>query len=231
MGGTDLAGDFSAAGNREEMLRRFGELPLIAVLRRMPAEKIDQVVEVLVAAGVGLAEVTWDGPEAVSLLRRAKGVSGQALTWGMGTVTSAGQVKEAWALGARYVVTPILVEEVIAAAKASGLACVMGAFSPTEIWSAHRLGADLIKVFPAASVGPKYFTELRGPFPDIPLLAVGGVTADNAADYLRAGATGVAAGGALVPRHLVEAGERGPLLESVSRFVKAVREGLPVGHR
>lgn len=221
MGGEGVSGETV----HDKVARRLASGRLIAVLRRVPPRRFDLVVDALVAAGVALAEVTWDGPETAELLRRAIATSGEAMTWGMGTVTDPGQVEIARDAGAAYVVSPVLAPEVLLAARDAGLYTVLGAFSATEIWSAWRLGADLVKVFPAAVLGPKYFSELRGPFPDIPLLAVGGVTAENAAAYLEAGADAVAAGGALVRHDLVEAGDRRGLVSAVSRFVRAVKGG------
>jgi 2-dehydro-3-deoxyphosphogluconate aldolase/(4S)-4-hydroxy-2-oxoglutarate aldolase len=198
---------------------------LIAVLRRIPGDRLVPLVEILSRGGVGVAEITWDDEGSLWLLQRAVEVSGRDLLWGMGTVTTVDQVRRAVGAGARFIVTPVLVPEVISACLDLDVLCIPGAFSPTEVYSAWRAGADLVKVFPACVLGPSYFQEMQGPFPAVPLVAVGGVDASNAGSFLRAGACAVAAGGKLVPRHLVETGQWSTLVETVSGFVAAVREG------
>ncbi|MEW6546541.1 MAG: 2-dehydro-3-deoxyphosphogluconate aldolase [Bacillota bacterium] len=210
---------------RTELKERIIASGLIAVLRRIPGDRLVPIVEALSGGGVGVAEITWDDEGSLRLLGRAVEVSGQDLLWGMGTVTTTDQVRRAVGAGARFIVTPVLVPEVISACLDLDVVCIPGAFSPTEIYSAWRAGADLIKVFPACVLGPSYFQEMRGPFPGVPLVAVGGVDASNAGSFLRAGACAVAAGGKLVPRHLVETDQWNTLVETVSRFVAAVREG------
>ncbi len=213
----------SQSSCRAEVDRRVGDSRLIAVLRRVPPERLDLIVDILGQAGVRLAEVTWDSSDAPRLLRRAVARSNGSIVWGAGTVITVSQVQAASDAGAAFIVSPSLVPDVVRATREAGLYSVPGAFSPSEILNAHQMGADLVKVFPAATLGPAYFSELSGPFPDVPLAAVGGITPGNAAAYLRAGARAVAAGSALVRRDLLEAGDRQGLLHGVVEFVEAVR--------
>jgi len=207
-----------------ERIERAG---VLAILRRVPESRLEPTVEALWRGGIRVAEVTWDDETSPDLLRRAIACSDHGSTWGMGTVTSARQVRRALAAGARFIVTPAFVPEVVEECRRHGVLCVPGAFSPTEVYTAWRAGGSLIKVFPAASLGAPYFRELMGPFPGIPLLAVGGVSADNTASFLRAGASAVGAGGNLVRRNLIERGDWEALAESAARFVAAVEEARP----
>ncbi|HCW50699.1 MAG TPA: 2-dehydro-3-deoxyphosphogluconate aldolase [Clostridiales bacterium] len=204
-----------------ERIERAG---VMAILRRVPEARLEPAVEALWRGGVRVAEVTWDDESSPDLLARAMASSGDDSLWGMGTVTSARQVRRALAAGARFIVTPVFVPEVVEECRRQGVLCVPGAFSPTEVHAAWRAGGGLIKVFPAAVLGAPYFRHLRGPFPGIPLLAVGGVSADNAGSFLRAGAVAVGAGGELVRRDLIERGDWEALAEGAGRFVAAVEE-------
>lgn len=211
-----------------ELVRgRIERAGLVAILRRVPESRLEPTVEALWRGGIRVAEVTWDDESSPDLLGRAIACSDRELVWGMGTVTGAGQVRRALAAGARFIVTPAFVPEVVAECRRHGVLCIPGAFTPTEIYAAWRAGGGLIKVFPAASLGAPYFRELKGPFPGIPLVAVGGVTAENTPSFLRAGACAVGAGGNLVRRDLIERGDWEALAEVAARFVAAVEEVRP----
>jgi len=209
---------------KEEVMESIRKAGLIAILRRIPPEVLEDVARVLVRGGLRICEVTWDDDRSPEVLSRAISATGGQVVWGMGTVTEARQVDRACEAGASFIVTPVMVPEVIEACVRRGVLSIIGAFSPTEICTAWRTGADLIKVFPARALGPSYFSELRGPFPQVPLVAVGGVSSDNAAAFLRAGAWAVAAGSKLVPRELVARRDWEALCATVRRFVEAVRE-------
>jgi len=208
-------------GPVRERIERAG---VMAILRRVPEARLEPAVEALRRGGIRVAEVTWDDESSPDLLRRAMACSGDDSLWGMGTVTDARQVRRAVAAGARFIVTPVFIPEVVEECRRQGVLCVPGAFSPTEVYEAWRAGGGLIKVFPAGVLGAPYFRHLRGPFPDVPLLAVGGVSADNTPSFLRAGAAAVGAGGALVRRDLIERGDWEALAECARRFVAAVQE-------
>jgi len=209
--------------SREEVAARVREGRLIAILRRVPEDCLEDVGALLAEAGVLLAEVTWDSPGAAALLRRAADVTGCRVVWGAGTVTTESQVAEAAAAGAAFIVSPALVPGVVEATLRAGLFSVPGVLTPSEVLAAHELGADLMKVFPAGSLGPQYFAELRGPFPDIPLAATGGVTLANASAFLAAGAQAVGVGGALLPRDLIARRDWVGLLARAKALVEAVR--------
>lgn len=210
---------------RRELTERIAASGLIAVLRRIPEDRLVPVIEALARGGVGVCEITWDNERTPRLLDTAVEVSGRDILWGMGTVTTAEQAQRAVEAGARFIVTPVFVPEVVSACLEMDVVSIPGAFSPTEIYAAWSAGGDLIKVFPACVLGPSYFREIRAPLPGVPLVAVGGVDASNAASFLRAGACAVAAGRKLVPRDLVEEGQWDRLTDTVRRFVGAVREG------
>ena len=169
--------------------------PLVAILRR-PRLDIGTCARVLLEAGVRFIEVTIDSPGAIPFLESAAEDLNGGL-FGAGTVTVPELAEEAIQAGAQFLVTPNFNPEVIRIAHSHQIPVFSGAMTPTEIFSAYQAGADVIKVFPAATLGSAYFKELRGPFPEIPLMATGGVTVDNAPGFFAAGATALGVGGSL----------------------------------
>jgi 2-dehydro-3-deoxyphosphogluconate aldolase / (4S)-4-hydroxy-2-oxoglutarate aldolase len=169
--------------------------PVVAILRR-PRVEVEVCVRVLVEAGIRFIEVTIDSPECLPFLETSAS-NFKGAVFGAGTVTVPELAEKAIRAGARFLVTPNYHPEVIRVARVSQVPVFTGAMTPTEIFSAYQAGAEVIKVFPAATLGSDYFKELRGPFPDIPLMATGGITADNAPDFFKAGATALGVGSSL----------------------------------
>jgi 2-dehydro-3-deoxyphosphogluconate aldolase / (4S)-4-hydroxy-2-oxoglutarate aldolase len=175
------------------------EAPIIAILRR---PKVDPVrcIEQLFQTGIRLIEITMDTSSAVEVLESQRSrVPANALL-GAGTVTDVARAEAALAAGAAFLVTPNLDFDVIRIAREQDIPIVPGAMTPTEIWNAARAGAELVKVFPASTLGPGYFRELRGPFAKLSLMASGGINVDNAHDFIASGVDAVGVGGALIPK-------------------------------
>ena len=177
------------------LLAELRAAPVVAILRR-PRVDIGVSVRALLQAGVRFVEITIDSPEAVSFLESAPKNFKDGV-FGAGTVTVPELAEKAIRAGARFLVTPNFNPEVIRIARSHQIPIFSGAMTPTEIFSAYQAGSEVIKVFPAATLGSAYFKELRGPFPEIPLMATGGITVDNAPDFFAAGATGLGVGGSL----------------------------------
>jgi len=168
---------------------------VIAIARRLEPATLPAVAEALAANGIRVFEVTIDSPGAVESIRAlAEGPLAERLLVGAGTVLSVGEAEAAVAAGARFLVTPHLDPELIGWAAERGIPILPGAFTPTEIVTAWRAGAAAVKLFPASVAGPAFIRDFRGPFPDIPLIPTGGVSIENAADFLRAGAVAVGLG-------------------------------------
>jgi 2-dehydro-3-deoxyphosphogluconate aldolase/(4S)-4-hydroxy-2-oxoglutarate aldolase len=167
---------------------------VVAVLRRV-AEPAT-VVRALREGGIGIVEITLDAPDALDTIASLRSDPGLVVL--AGTVRTADDARAAVDAGAQGCVGPAVVQEMITSCRDLGVPAIPGALTPTEVETAWQLGAELVKLFPAARLGPEYIRDLRGPFDDIPLLATGGVDAANAADFLRAGAVAVGVGSALV---------------------------------
>ncbi len=168
---------------------------VVGILRYREAGALNAVVDVLVEAGVSLVEITLDTPDALAAISRA---ADAGVTIGAGTVLSVDDVRAAAAAGARFTVSPSLIEEVVEGALQLGLEPIPGALTPTELRRATMLGAEAVKIFPVGPVGgPGFVAALRGPFPEIGLLPTGGVAIHEIPEYLDAGASAVGVGGAL----------------------------------
>jgi 2-dehydro-3-deoxyphosphogluconate aldolase/(4S)-4-hydroxy-2-oxoglutarate aldolase len=167
------------------------QVPVVGVMRGCPPEHAVAVARAAVEAGLRCVEVTMNSPDAARQIRDlVKSLAGDALV-GAGTITSPALVEEAAEAGAAYGVAPDLHLPTIERARALGLDFVPGTMTTTEILAAWREGAVMVKVFPSSVLGAGFFRALRGPVPDVPLLATGGVTAALARELLAAGADAV----------------------------------------
>lgn len=201
------------------LLRRVGILP---IARGVPAANLEAAADLLLEVGIGIVEVTMNSTDASGTIRRLADRYEGRLIVGAGTVLDADLATAAVDAGAEFLVTPHVDESVAAAAHRLKVPFVPGALTPTEILRAWRAGAALVKLFPAVTVGPQYLRQLRGPLPDIPLLPTGGVSVENTAEFIAAGAVAVGVGGALLGR---QAGDLSWLRTEVMKFVSAVQRG------
>jgi 2-dehydro-3-deoxyphosphogluconate aldolase/(4S)-4-hydroxy-2-oxoglutarate aldolase len=174
-----------------------GSTPLLAIVRFHEGGDLVGTLDALAAGGIDQLEITIDTPGALRAIEQAA-ESGRSV--GAGTVLSADQVRACAAAGARFVVSPGLCHEVVAAAHELGVEPMPGVFTASEILAATAAGARVMKLFPASPGGPAYLRALRAPFPDAALVPTGGVRLDQIAAYLEAGATAVALGSELVGR-------------------------------
>ncbi|HXG97648.1 MAG TPA: bifunctional 4-hydroxy-2-oxoglutarate aldolase/2-dehydro-3-deoxy-phosphogluconate aldolase [Gemmatimonadales bacterium] len=204
---------------------RLREVGIIPIIRAASAEVVLPVAEALLHAGLPVVEITLTVPKAIDAIGAvAKRLAGKVLL-GAGTVTDAETAKRAVDAGAEFIVTPCLVPEVIAAAQRAGVAVLPGALTPTEVFEAFRAGGDLVKVFPAQSVGgAAYLRALRGPFPDIPLVPTGGVTLENLAAMFQAGAVAVGVGTELISKDALDRRDYAAIGALAKQFVAAVRQ-------
>ena len=203
------------------MLRDVGILP---VIRAPNADAAVAVVEALLQVGLTVAEITMTVPNAIDAIGAVAKRFPEVLV-GAGTVTDAETARRAVDAGAEFIVTPCLVPEVIDAAHRADVAVLPGALSPSEVFEAFRLGGDMVKVFPAQSVGgAAYLRALRGPFPDIPLVPTGGVTLENIAEMFKAGAAAVGVGTELVSKDALARHDYAAIGALAEQFVAAARQ-------
>lgn len=189
----------------------------MAVIRAQRIPDPSSLASTLASAGIRAVEFTFTVPDVANVIRAA--ADSGALV-GAGTVVTAVQAEEALAAGARFLVAPTLVPELLEVADETPV--ILGAFTPTEVQSATEAGAAAVKVFPARVGGPDYIRDLLAPFPHLSLLPSGGVDASNAGEYLRAGALAVYAGSSLTPTDVVEAGDLAEIGRRAASFVAAL---------
>lgn len=199
---------------------------MIAIVRGLEPEHMLKLAAALHKGGISMMEVTFSQDKPEQWMNTAKAIQAIAakfkeeITVGAGTVLSLEQLNMAKTAGAQFIVSPNADTEIIRETKKLGLVSFPGALTPTEIMAAHKAGADAVKVFPAGNLGPGYIKAIRAPLSHIPLLAVGGVDADNCGAFLKAGCVGVGVGGSLVNKQWIEAGEFDKITELAKVFVQ-----------
>ena len=173
---------------------------VVAVLRGSDPRAVVEAGLVLAGAGVTCLEVAFTTPGAAEAIAELAQRLPRGCALGAGTVLEPSQAEVAAQAGATFLVTPAPCPDVVAAALADGVPVLAGAFTAGEVIAAWRSGAAAVKIFPAATGGPRHIRDLRGPLPDVPLIPTGGVGVDDAAAYLAAGAIAVGLGSALTGR-------------------------------
>jgi 2-dehydro-3-deoxyphosphogluconate aldolase / (4S)-4-hydroxy-2-oxoglutarate aldolase len=164
-------------------------------------------------------------PGALDLIAQTTRELGPEVPVGVGSVLDAETVNRAVDAGAAYIVSPVFKPEVVRAAHDRNVPVMPGAFTPTEILTAHEMGADVIKVFPADVLGMPFFKGVLAPMPFLRLMPTGGVTLDNAGQWLKAGAVAVGVGGALLDKRAIEEGRYDQLTENARRLRTSFEEG------
>lgn len=207
---------------KERALDLILQTKIIAVIRMSDPGRIIDLTEALKRGGVKALEITMTVPGALDIIQKLAVNKPEGVLIGAGTVLDADTAAAAIWSGADFVVSPIADPGMIAACRSHDTFVAPGAFSPTEVIAAWDRGADVVKVFPATSLGPNYFRDLRGPFPQLRLMPTGGVTIENAKDFIAAGACAVGIGTALVDKKAVEAGDWESIASKARRLVESL---------
>jgi 2-dehydro-3-deoxyphosphogluconate aldolase/(4S)-4-hydroxy-2-oxoglutarate aldolase len=208
--------------SRPEAVAEVEKLGIVAIIRMPDPAALRAVVDALAEGGVRALEVTMTVPRAIELIAEIAPTLPAGFLFGAGTVLDADTAHRAVDAGAQFIVSPVFRREVIKAAHEKGVPVMPGCFTPTEILEAWDMGADLVKVFPATSVGPGYLKDIRGPLPQVKLMPTGGVTIDNAGDWLRAGAVAIGVGSALVDTKAIAAKQFNVIADNARRIVANV---------
>ena len=204
------------------MTARVEALGVVAVIRMKDPARLRAVVDAMADGGVRALEVTMTVPRAVELIRELAPTLPEGFLLGAGTVIDAATAHAVIDAGASFVVSPVFRPDVIAACHERDVPVMPGCFSPTEILAAHDSGADIVKVFPATTLGPQFIRDVRAPLPQVKLMPTGGVTLDNAGDWIRAGAVAVGVGSALVDAKAIESGRYDVITANARRVVESV---------
>lgn len=176
---------------------------VIAIMRHLPEEQVEPVFSALADAGIRLIEITMNTAGAAEQISRVTSRFSSRMLIGAGTVSTVERARLAMAAGAQFLVTPNLDLEVVELAKAHQYPILPGVLTPTEMMAAIKAGVVTLKLFPASQLGPAYVKDVLAPLDDLNLVAVGGVTQDNAAEWLKAGCIGIGMGSSLLDKDLL----------------------------
>lgn len=209
------------------VLKTILQTKLIAIIRGAQPEDVLPIVKALYSGGIRAVEIALNSKKALSVIEEVASEMGEQIMVGAGTVLDPESARAALFAGAKFILAPTLDKETIKMTKRYGAVSIPGAFTPTEILQAYELGADLVKVFPASTLGPRYVKDLHGPLAQIPLLPTGGINLSNVAEYIEAGAAGVAIGSSLVQtKQKVTEEYLRQLTEKAEQFVSEVQKSL-----
>jgi len=212
---------------KRDMLKIFGEDRLVAVIRTASPELAERAARAVAEGGVRLVEITLTVPDAFELIATLAlddAFRDTGAVVGAGTVLSGAQAEEALLAGARFLVSPALIPEMIAAGRARDALTMPGTLTPTEMVKAAELGADFIKIYPIATVGGSaYVTNVRRALQHLPFVATGNIEYDEIPQYLKAGVVGFGIGGPLVPGEALGRGDHAALVANARRFLAATR--------
>src|SRR5207249_8026549 len=216
---------------RRDLIRIFGEDRLVAVIRTSTQDLARQAARAMSEAGIRLVEITLTVPDAFEVIEELAtddAFASRGSIVGAGTVLNGTQAEDALLAGARFLVSPILVPEMIAAARARDAMSMPGTMTPTEMVRAAELGADFIKVYPVATIGgPDYITNVRRALTDLPLVATGNIDLEEIPDYFTAGVVGFGVGGPLIRPDLLQRGDVASVIHNAERFLAATRRPAP----
>jgi 2-dehydro-3-deoxyphosphogluconate aldolase/(4S)-4-hydroxy-2-oxoglutarate aldolase len=212
---------------RRDLVRIFGEDRLVAVIRTATPEIAERAARAMAEAGVRLVEITLTVPDAYELIAKLATddvFAKQGAIVGAGTVLSGAQAEDALLAGARFLVSPALVPDMIKAARARDALSMPGTLTATEMVAAADAGADFIKVYPVATFGgPAYIANIRRALHLLPLVVTGNIEYDEIAEYLKVGVVGFGIGGPMIPADALARGDHAALVASAKRFLAATR--------
>jgi 2-dehydro-3-deoxyphosphogluconate aldolase/(4S)-4-hydroxy-2-oxoglutarate aldolase len=209
---------------KSDLLRRLTDPGVIAILRTDNAEKLPDAIHALVAGGIHAIEVTMTTPAALRVISKARAALGDKIVMGVGSVLDSETARQAMLEGAQFVVTPVVRPGVIEVCNRYGVPVATGAMTPTEALTAHELGSDFVKIFPAEQLGVAYIKSILAPLPMLQLIPTGGITPQNVGDYLSAGCAAVGAGSTLLTREILESSDWTRLSAHAAEFVTNARK-------
>nr|WP_321264769.1 bifunctional 4-hydroxy-2-oxoglutarate aldolase/2-dehydro-3-deoxy-phosphogluconate aldolase [uncultured Sphaerochaeta sp.] len=202
----------------DTVLQIIGETKVISIIRGIEGKDAETLIKALQDGGINTLEITMNTPSALSIIEKASAIDG--LTVGAGTVLTQEMAKQSIEAGAQFVLSPSLDLKVIEYCLEHQVLPVPGVLTPTELYTAFSHGAELLKIFPAGSLGPQYIKDLLGPFKGMKLLPVGGVSLENTSAFMRSGAYAVGVGSFLANPELARAGDWKTITERAKQFIK-----------
>lgn len=205
---------------RAELLQQLLATKIIAIIRLSNSEPVFELAKALFRGGIKAIEVTMGTPNALEEIHKLSQIEG--VIPGVGSVIDPQTAKTAIEAGAQFIVTPVSKPEVIQMAHQLDKPILSGAMTPTEILQAYEWGADIVKLFPAANLGATYFKAVKAPIPHVPIMPTGGITVENAADWIANGAVCLGVGSTLVNQNLISQRD----FKSITSTAKAMTEAV-----
>lgn len=202
------------------LVDRLTRARVVPVLRLPVRERAESAIDCLIEAGFGTVEITLTTPGALQLIRDLRARSPRDFMVGAGTVLDLDSARACLDAGADYLVSPAYVAGLAELAHEGQRAALIGGFTPGEVLSAWRAGADVVKVFPASTGGPSHLSAIHAVYPEIPLCPTGGVSTANLLDYLRAGARFVGVGNNVIDQAALAAGDRAQVMRHARSFLE-----------
>lgn len=206
------------------VLKSIEESPIIAVLRNIPQENSLKVIEALLSGGIHNIEVTFGSGNTAEMIKEAKNEFKNDVFIGAGTVLNTEHVKIAVDAGAQFAFSPVYSEEVVRLALENKMISIPGCYSPTEIYEAYKIGAQAVKVFPAASLGAGFIKDIKAPMPFINIIPTGGINKDNILGYFNAGALAVGLGSSLVKNEMVKQNNFSQITLRAQEFMNLINQ-------
>jgi 2-dehydro-3-deoxyphosphogluconate aldolase/(4S)-4-hydroxy-2-oxoglutarate aldolase len=181
----------------------FSKVPIVGIIRNLSFDTIEKILPVYLSSGLTTIEITMNTPGAEEIIRFAVDKYRGQLNVGAGTVCNTDDLDLAIRSGSQFIVTPILDADVVRTCVSKNIPVFPGAYTPTEIYQAWKLGASMVKVYPATSLGPEYIKDVKAPLNNIKLMPTGGINIDNIQTFMKAGADGLGIGSQLFDKTLI----------------------------
>ncbi len=208
---------------KEEVRAKIEEVGIVPGVRTSSAAEARFAAETVAIAGIPIVEITMTVPGAIEVIRDLANNAPDVIV-GAGTVLDIETARLCLKAGASFLTSPGLDLEIVRFARQEDVLMMAGALTPTEVIAAWKAGSDFVKIFPCAQVGgDTYIKALKGPFPQVSLIAAGGVNQQTAAGFILAGATALGIGGELIPRAAIELRQPERIRELARRFLNSVR--------
>ncbi|MGI6652017.1 MAG: bifunctional 4-hydroxy-2-oxoglutarate aldolase/2-dehydro-3-deoxy-phosphogluconate aldolase [Clostridiales bacterium] len=209
---------------KEQIVQTLLDTKVVAVIRVDNADELVDTAIALNKGGVKALEITVTSPGAIDAIKEAGKRLGSEAIVGVGSVLDPETARMAILAGAQFVVGPAFSRELIEMCQRYSVVCIPGAYTPTEIVQAWQAGADFVKIFPASSLGPSFIKDIKGPLPQVRVTPTGGINLENAAEFIKAGASFVGVGGALVNKKLIAEKKWDELTALAKQYIDAVKD-------
>lgn len=196
---------------------------VVPVIRQAQPETIHSIIDALYEGGIRTVELTAETPRIESMIRDLTEKWKDKVKIGAGTVLDSETARSLIMAGASFIVSPVLDEGTIKLCNRYGIPCIPGVFTPTEMLRAYEAGAPMVKLFPASSLGPRHIKSIKGPLPQVSVMATGGIDRHNMMEYLEHGADAVGVGSQLVnPKSLQTPADFESLKEEAAKYTTSL---------